>query len=592
MFSKVLIANRGEIAVRVIRACRELGITSVAVYSELDREALHVRLADEAYALGGQTAAESYINADKLIEVIEQSGAEAVHPGYGFFSENADFARRITEAGVAFIGPPPEAIEVMGDKISARHAAERVNVQGVPGTTELIEGPDDVTAFGEEFGYPIAIKAAYGGGGRGMKVVASADEAAAALESAQREALAYFGRDEAYMERYLTKPRHVEVQTISDTHGNHVYLGTRDCSAQRRHQKLIEEAPAPGIDPEIITAMGEAAVAVAAGCNYVNAGTVEFLYQDGEFFYLEMNTRLQVEHPVTELITGVDLVELQLRVAAGEELPFTQDDIQINGHAIECRINAEDPAEGAFLPSPGTLTELDMAAGIGVRWDGGYETGDEVSQFYDNLTGKLCVWGRDRDRAIARMIRALEETTITGVATTIPADLAILSHPDFAAIEHSTKWVEEVLDLTGIGGAAGAPPDADDAEQKVERNVLVEVGGKRFDVKMWIPESEIAASGGGGAAARPRPRRSGGGGGAIAAAGTGAVAVPMQGTIVKVLVEVGQEVEAADTVCVLEAMKMENNIAAGVDGTVTEVKVETGSSVSNGDVVIIITPAE
>ena len=592
MFSKVLIANRGEIAVRVIRACRELGITSVAVYSELDRDALHVRLADEAYALGGQTAAESYINADKLIEVIEQSGAEAVHPGYGFFSENADFARRITEAGVAFIGPPPEAIEVMGDKISARHAAEKEGVHGVPGTTELITGPDDVTAFGEEFGYPIAIKAAYGGGGRGMKVVKSADEAAAALESAQREALAYFGRDEAYMERYLTKPRHVEVQTISDQHGNHVYLATRDCSAQRRHQKLIEEAPAAGIPDSVIAAMGEAAVAVARGCNYTNAGTVEFLYQDGEFFYLEMNTRLQVEHPVTELITGVDLVELQIRVASGEELPFTQDDVTVSGHAIECRINAEDPAEGAFLPSPGRLTKLDVASGIGVRWDGGYETGDEVSQYYDNLTGKLCVWGRNRDRAIARMIRALEETTIEGVATTIPADLAILRHPDFAALEHSTKWVEEVLDLTGVTGGAPAPGDeADDAEPKVERSVDVEVNGKRFAVKMFIPESELAASGGGGAAPRPRPRRSGGGGGA-AAAGTGAVAVPMQGTIVKVLVEVGQEVAATDTVCVLEAMKMENNIAAGVDGTVAEVKVEAGASVSNGDVVIVITPAE
>ena len=592
MFSKVLIANRGEIAVRVIRACRELGITSVAVYSELDRDALHVRLADEAYALGGQTAAESYINADKLIEVIEQSGAEAVHPGYGFFSENADFARRITEAGVAFIGPPPEVIEVMGDKISARHAAEKEGVHGVPGTTELITGPDDVTAFGEEFGYPIAIKAAYGGGGRGMKVVKSADEAAAALESAQREALAYFGRDEAYMERYLTKPRHVEVQTISDQHGNHVYLATRDCSAQRRHQKLIEEAPAAGIPDSVIAAMGEAAVAVARGCNYTNAGTVEFLYQDGEFFYLEMNTRLQVEHPVTELITGVDLVELQIRVASGEELPFTQDDVTVSGHAIECRINAEDPAEGAFLPSPGTLTKLDVASGIGVRWDGGYETGDEVSQYYDNLTGKLCVWGRNRDRAIARMIRALEETTIEGVATTIPADLAILRHPDFAALEHSTKWVEEVLDLTGVTGGAPAPgAETDDAEPKVERSVEVEVNGKRFAVKMFIPESELAASGGGGAAPRPRPRRSGGGGGA-AAAGTGAVAVPMQGTIVKVLVEVGQEVAATDTVCVLEAMKMENNIAAGVDGTVAEVKVEAGASVSNGDVVIVITPGE
>ncbi|HNE74432.1 MAG TPA: biotin carboxylase N-terminal domain-containing protein, partial [Microthrixaceae bacterium] len=414
MFSKVLIANRGEIAVRVIRACREMGITSVAVYSDLDRDALHVRLADEAYALGGQTAAESYIDADKVLDVIERSGAEAVHPGYGFFSENSDFAKRITDMGVAFIGPPPAAIDVMGDKISARLAAEKVGVHGVPGTTDIITDPAQVIAFGDEHGYPIAIKAAYGGGGRGMKVVAGPDEVAAALESAQREALAYFGRDECYMERFLTGPRHVEVQVMCDTHGNAVYLGTRDCSAQRRHQKLIEEAPAAGIPEHIIAQMGEAAVAVAKGCDYVNAGTVEFLYQDEAFYYLEMNTRLQVEHPVTELVTETDLVELQLRVAAGEALPFTQDDVEIRGHAIEVRINAEDVAEGKFLPSPGPITRLKVASGFGVRWDGGYEAGDEISQYYDNLTGKLCVWGRDRHVAIARMIRALEETEIEG----------------------------------------------------------------------------------------------------------------------------------------------------------------------------------
>ena len=593
MFSKVLIANRGEIAVRVIRACREMGISTVAVYSELDRDALHTRLADEAYALGGQTAAESYIDTEKLLDVIRRSGAEAVHPGYGFFSENTDFAKAITDMGVTFIGPGPAAIDVMGDKISARLAAEKVGVLGVPGTTDLITDPQQVKDFGTEFGYPVAIKAAYGGGGRGMKVVAGADEVESALESAKREAKAYFGRDECYMERFLTKPRHVEVQLIADTHGNAVYLGTRDCSAQRRHQKLIEEAPAPGIPQETLTAMGEAAVKVALGCDYVNAGTVEFLYEDGEFFYLEMNTRLQVEHPVTELVTGVDLVELQLRVAAGEPLPFTQDDVRIDGHAIECRINAEDPAEGRFLPSPGPIHKLHVPSGFGTRWDGGYETGDEISQYYDNLLGKLCVWGRTRDIAIARMIRALEEMEVQGIATVIPADLAILKHPDFGAIEHSTNWVETVLDLTGVSGkSAAAAPETDGAEPTVKRDMDVEVNGKRFAVSMYVPESQLApVAAGGGVAAKPRPKR-GGSAGAAAVGGSGKVAVPMQGTIVKVLVETGQTVTAGEPVVVLEAMKMENNVAADVDGTVAEVKVEPGQSVTAGDIVVVIEAAE
>ena len=591
MFSKVLIANRGEIAVRVIRACRELGISTVAVYSDLDRDALHVRLADEAYALGGQTAAESYIDADKILDVIRRSGAEAVHPGYGFFSENSDFAKRITDIGVAFIGPPPAAIDVMGDKISARLAAEKVGVHGVPGTTAIITDPSQIAAFGEEFGYPIAIKAAYGGGGRGMKVVAGPDEVASALESAQRESLAYFGRDECYMERYLTGPRHIEVQIMADTHGNVVYLGTRDCSAQRRHQKLIEEAPAPGIPEAIIAEMGEAACAVARGCDYVNAGTIEFLYENESFYYLEMNTRLQVEHPVTELVTDVDLVELQIRVAAGEALPFTQDEVRIHGHAIECRINAEDVAEGKFLPSPGPLTKLRVASGYGVRWDGGYEQGDEISQYYDNLTGKLCVWGRTRDVAVARMIRALEETEVEGVATTIPADLAILRHPDFSAITHSTKWVEDTLDLTGIGGKSGeAAVDADGAEPKVKRDVDIEVNGKRFAVSLFVPESQLASVPSGAGAAKARPKRGASGGGAGAAAGSGKIAVPMQGTIVKIEVEVGQAVAKGDTIVVLEAMKMENNVASDVDGTVTGVSVETGASVTAGQVVVVIEP--
>ncbi len=579
MFSKVLIANRGEIAVRVIRACRELGITSVAVYSELDRDALHTRLADEAYALGGQTAAESYLNTEAILDIIERSGADAVHPGYGFFSENADFARAITDRGVAFIGPGAEAIEVMGDKISARLAAERVDVHGVPGTTELITDPQMIIDFGTEFGWPVAIKAAYGGGGRGMKVVHNAAEAAPAMESAQREALAYFGRDEIYMERYLTAPRHVEVQILADSHGNCVYLGTRDCSAQRRHQKLIEEAPAAGIDPSIIAAMGEAAVAVAKGCDYVNAGTVEFLYEDGGFYYLEMNTRLQVEHPATELITGVDLVEMQLRIAAGEALPFTQDDVTVSGHSIEIRINAEDPAEGAFLPSPGRITKLATPDGFGTRFDTGYEAGDEISQYYDNLVGKLIVWGRNRDIAIGRAIRALNELIIEGVATTIPADLAILQHPDFRAMTHSTKWVEETLDLTGVKYAAsGAPADTDDL---VRRDTTVEVNGKRFAVTAWVPESV-------GAAAPAKRAKRGGSSGGGSVAGSGKIAVPMQGTIVKVLVEVGDTVEVDQSVVVLEAMKMENNIAADKAGTVTDVKVAVGDTVGAGDIVVVI----
>ena len=581
MFSKVLIANRGEIAVRIIRACREQGVATIAVYSDVDHDALHVRLADEAYALGGVTAAESYLNTDTILSIIERSGADAVHPGYGFFSENADFARAITGQGVTFIGPPPEAIEVMGDKISARHAAERVDVASVPGTTDFITDPDEVVAFGAEHGWPVAVKAAYGGGGRGMKVVADADGAADAVESARRESLAYFGRDELYMERYLSAPRHIEVQVLADSHGNAVYLGGRDCSAQRRHQKLIEEAPAPGLSDEVRTAMGEAAVAVARGCDYTNAGTVEFLFEDGEFWYLEMNTRLQVEHPVTELVTGLDLVEQQLRIAAGEPLAFTQDDVEIRGHAIEVRINAEDPAGGAFLPSPGRITTLKAPDGFGVRFDTGFEAGDEVSQFYDNLIGKLVVWGADRDTAIRRMLRALGELDVRGVATTAPADVAILEHPDFVAATHSTKWVEETLDLSGVGAASPAD-DIDAPPGSVRRDTTVEVDGRRIEVSMWVPDPAKVGTLGG------RPRRASAGPNASGGVGNGQVAVPMQGTIVKVLAAVGDAVEAGDTVCVLEAMKMENNVAADIAGTVTEVKVAVGDSVGSGDIVVVI----
>jgi len=587
VLKKILIANRGEIAVRVIRACQEMGIATVAVYSDLDRDALHVRLADEAYALGGTTAAESYLNTELILDVIERSGADGVHPGYGFFSENTDFARAITERGVTFIGPPPGAIEIMGDKVSSRIAAQAAGVNGVPGTTEFLNDASEVIAFGKTHGWPVAIKAAYGGGGRGMRVVRSEDEAAEAFDSARSEALKGFGRDECYVERYLTWPRHIEMQIIGDTHGNCVWIAERDCSAQRRHQKLVEESPAPNFPAEVRQAMGEAAVTVAKACGYFNAGTVEFLYQDGEFYFLEMNTRLQVEHPVTEMVSGIDLVAEQIRVASGLPLSFTQESIELSGHAIEIRINAEDPAQGKFLPSPGHITTLVPPAGFGTRWDGGYESGDTVSQYYDNLVGKLICWGSDRETAIRRTIRALREFRIDGIATTIPADLAILEHQDFVDGKHSTKWVEDTLDLSTVGSTATVAEG--ETEAKVQRDVDVEVNGKRFSVKVFVPESQAGAVVAGGAAGgASRPRRSGGGGGAGAGGGSGAVAVPMQGTIVKVLVEVGQEVEAGATVCVLEAMKMENNITADKAGTVKEIKVAPGDSVGSGDVVVVI----
>ena len=588
MLTKILIANRGEIAVRVIRAARDLGIKTVAVYSELDRDALHVRRADEAYALGGQTAAESYLNTEAILRAIEDSGADGVHPGYGFFSENADFARAIAAKGVTFIGPPPEAIDEMGDKVSSRRAAQRGGAPIVPGTTEFAKSADEILAFGAEHGYPLVIKAAYGGGGRGMKVVMSADEVQAAMESAKRESKAFFGRDEIYIERYLTWPRHVEVQIVGDQHGDVVWISTRDCSAQRRHQKLIEEAPAVNLGPGVEAAMGEAAIKAAKAVGYYNAGTVEFIYQDGEFFFLEMNTRLQVEHPVTEAITGIDLVEWQIRVASGEPLPMTQEQVAacIRGHGIEVRINAENPAGGKFLPSPGTLTKMVAPNGFGLRFDAGYQTGDTISQYYDNLIGKLIVWGKDRPTAIARTIRALEELVVEGVATTIPADIAILSHPDFQAMEHSTKWVEERLDLSDVEPPRPPEPADDQAPELVQRTTTVEVNGKRFEVKMWVPDAPAVAVGGAAKVARKAPRSSTGSG--AAAVGSGNVEVPMQGTIVKVLVELGQAVEVGQAVVVLEAMKMENQIAADKAGTVKEIKVKAGDTVGAGDVVVVI----
>ncbi|HEX6310390.1 MAG TPA: biotin/lipoyl-containing protein, partial [Acidimicrobiia bacterium] len=528
--------------------------------------------------------------------VIRRSGADGVHPGYGFFAENADFAYAVTAAGAVWIGPPPEAIEVMGDKISSRKAAAAAGVESVPGTLDPASSADEIVAFGEEHGWPVAVKAAHGGGGKGMKVVNGPDDAQAAFDSATREATAYFGRPEVYLERYLTRPRHIEIQVFCDAHGNAVSLGERDCSTQRRHQKLIEESPAPDITDEIRTAMGRAAVKVARGCGYVNAGTVECLYEDGEFWFLEMNTRLQVEHCVTEMVTSLDLVAEQLRVAAGEPLSFTQDSIERHGHSIECRINAEDPTKN-FLPSPGTITRLRVPAGPGVRWDGGYDEGDTISQYYDNLVGKLVVWAPDREGARRRMLRALRELEIAGIHTTAPAHAALLAHDDFANGDHSTKWVEEDFDASAFAAAAGsaAPAVAAPAEGAAtgegaaplhEQTVPVEVDGKRFSVRVWLPEMAAGGTGGGEGgnrrASRPRPVATGG------AAGGGTISAPMQGTIVKVLVSEGDAVEPGQALLVLEAMKMENHINAELGGTVKELRVSAGDTVGTGDVLVVI----
>jgi acetyl-CoA/propionyl-CoA carboxylase biotin carboxyl carrier protein len=583
VLKKVLIANRGEIAVRVMRTCREMGIATVAVYSDLDRDALHVRLADEAYALGGASATESYLNTPVILDIIRRSGADSVHPGYGFYSENTDFARAITELGVTFIGPPPEAIEVMGDKISSRLAVEKAGVAGVPGRSKTLHSPEEIVAFGDEVGWPVAIKAAFGGGGRGMKVVHGPDEAADALESAQRESLNYFGRSECYLEKYLTWPRHIEMQVLADSHDNVLWLGERDCSAQRRHQKLIEEAPAPNFPDDVRRAMGEAAVKVSRACGYVNAGTVEFMYQDGEFFFLEMNTRLQVEHPITEWVTGLDLVEWQLRIASGEEITFQQDDIEPSGHAIEVRINAEDPAGGRFSPSPGTITRFDQPSGPGVRLDAGYMQGDTVSQYYDNLIAKLAVWAPNREKARHRLLRAIEETVIEGVATTLPADVVILTDEKFVNATHSTNWVETELDFSALPSYGHAPVSV--GEGTIRKDVTAEVNGRRVNVALWMPESgDDVITRPHSTAAKPLRQHHAG----VVGNGSGTVSVPMQGTIVKVSVEVGQEVQAGETIVILEAMKMENSVNAEKTGVVKSVKVKAGDSVSAGDVVAVI----
>jgi acetyl-CoA/propionyl-CoA carboxylase biotin carboxyl carrier protein len=578
----VLVANRGEIAIRVIRAARELGLRTIAVYSELDRNALHVKLADEAWNIGPAPAGESYLNVDRILEVAQSAGASAVHPGYGFLAENATFAQAVLDAGLIWVGPPPTAISTMGDKIASRVAVSAAGVAAVPGTQEPLASAEEVKEFADSHGYPIAIKAAHGGGGKGLRVVYAEEDLTTAFDAAQREADAYFSRPEVYVEKYLEQPRHIEAQIICDAHGNVVFVGERDCSAQRRHQKLVEETPAPGLNNEHRAQIAEAAIAVAKATDYVSAGTIEFLMsQDGEFYFLEMNTRIQVEHTITEAVTGIDLVKEQLRIAAGEPLSF--EDTEPRGHAIEFRINAEDPARG-FMPNPGTIIEYREPGGPGVRVDSGVDAGSDISQYYDNLIAKLVVWGRDRDEAIARGKTALESFEITGLATTIPAHLAILETDEFRAGTYSTRFVEEQLDFSGLEQEVA--PHLPTEEELDERSITVEVGGRRFQVRYWAPVMAAPTSGGQKAAPRRRPpkleRRAG------PSDDSGVVTAPMQGTIVKLHKAAGEPVKEGDPLCVLEAMKMENEIKSTKDGEIIDLRVQTGDTVASGAVLMVI----
>ncbi|QSR28796.1 carbamoyl phosphate synthase [Nocardioides aromaticivorans] len=600
MFSKVLIANRGEIAVRVIRTCRELGIASVAVHSDPDAASLHVRVADESVLLPGTSPADTYLDIAKVIEAARSTGAEAIHPGYGFLAENAEFAAAVEAAGLVFIGPPAAAIDVMGEKVAAREVAESANVPQVPGSAGAIETVEEVLAFGEQHGYPIAIKASYGGGGRGMRTVQTAADVADALESAQREAKAAFGRGDVYLERYIENARHVEVQLFADSHDNVVWLGDRDCSVQRRHQKVVEEAPAPGLSAELREAMGEASVRLARKVGYRGAGTVEFLVEtDPErFYFLEMNTRIQVEHPVTEMTLGLDLIREQLQVAAGEPLSIPSSGPEPRGHAIEVRVNAEDVAGGAFRPSPGPIVALNVPDRAGVRFDGGYEAGDEVLPYYDSLIGKLVVWAPTRDHAIDRALAAIAELQLTGVPTTLPAAAVIMDHPDFRKMAIGTRWLENSIDLASLLPAApaeGAEAEAGDEDEDYDRQE-VWVGGRRYVIPLAsagaVPAAvaeSVAASPSGGA--RPSGNRKAGRGGARKAAGSGLVTSPMQGTVIKVNVAEGQDVAEGDIVAVMEAMKMENPLRATVAGTVTSVEAKPGDVVAAGTTIVQIAPA-
>jgi acetyl-CoA/propionyl-CoA carboxylase, biotin carboxylase, biotin carboxyl carrier protein len=573
MLDPILVANRGEIAWRVLRACRERDLSTVAVYSEVDRDAPWLAAADEAYLLGPAAPSESYLSTERILAVAERAGARAVHPGYGFLSENADFAAAVTDAGLTWVGPPPAAITAMGDKLSARAAAEAAGCPVVPGTMEPTDDPAVVAAFAETHGYPVAIKAAYGGGGRGLKVVRAPEELADALEGAQREAVASFGRGEVYVERYLSRPRHIEIQVLADAHGNVVHLGERDCSTQRRHQKLIEESPAPGLTESLRDAMGTAAIRVAREVGYVGAGTAEFLVEDGHFFFLEMNTRLQVEHPVTELVTGHDLVGWQLRVAAGEPLDFAQDEVVLRGHAIEARINAEHVAAG-FAPSPGLITGWRPASGPGVRVDAGVDTGWEIPRDYDSLVAKLIAYGADRDEARRRLARACDEFVVEGVPTTLDFHRFALRHDDFVAGAVSTISVEREWDLSPI--PAADPPVQGGGPRRASRSLTMEVEGRLLHVDVFEPETEQ----------RQRRRRTTSD--AAVTGGPGRLTAPMQGTIVKTMVDEGDEVVAGDLVVVLEAMKMENHVTADRDGTVTALHASPGETVNAGALLAVI----
>ena len=563
-FRSVLVANRGEIAVRVLRACREQGLVGVAVYSDPDAGALHVREADLAVGIGGARVTDSYLDAGKLLAAASEAGAEAVHPGYGLLSENAGFARAVEAAGLVWVGPPADAIEQMGDKLAARRAVLAAGVEPVPGTTEVVRDAAAVVAFGEAHGWPVAIKAAAGGGGRGIRVVQRPDQAADALAAASREAEAAFGSGACYLERFFERPRHVEVQVLADAHGGIVHLGERDCSVQRRHQKLIEETPSPGLPAETRERLLSSAVAVAKACGYVGAGTVELLWDPatGGAWFLEMNTRLQVEHPITEAVTGVDLVAAQLRVAAGEPLDLTQERVGFRGHAIECRINAEDPGNG-FLPSPGTIGRLRWPGGPGVRVDAGYQSGDVVPPFYDDLLGKVVAWGRDRDEAIARMLGALDDLEVAGVPTTAPALRRVLASDTFRAGGHWTTWLEESSVLEGL-----APWEPVTAGPGAEPDFTVTVDGTAYPVRLYRHRPSALAA------------RSG------AATAEGRVPSPLAGTLSRLEVAVGDEVAEGDLLAVVEAMKMETPVRAPFGGTVIAVPSPVGGPVAAGETIV------
>jgi len=585
-FSKILVANRGEIAIRIFRTLRELGIGTVAVYSEADRGSLHVASADEAYLIGPGPAPESYLNQERLLETARRAGAEAVHPGYGFLAENADFARACEAAGLVWIGPPAEAIDVMGSKTAAREAMHAAGVPIVPGTTTPVESAEDVRRLGEELGWPIAIKASSGGGGKGLKVVPGPDDAERAYESAQREGEAYFSDPDVYVERYLEGPRHFEIQILADAHGNVIHLGERDCTIQRRHQKLVEETPSPAVGDELRERIGRLGIEAALAVGYRSAGTIEgLLDRDGNYFFLEMNTRIQVEHTVTELVTGLDLVREQVLIAAGEPLSLSQDDVRLTGHAIECRINAEDPSNG-FLPSPGRITSYREPAGPGVRVDSGVTLGSEVVGLYDPLIAKLVVHGVDRDHAQRRMLRALDEYEVGGVTTLLGFHRALLEHPCFVAGEtchgvvESDELAERADQLSHQQTTLAAAPDG----RLRERVSSVELDGRLYEVKALVPEPPFAEL------ARRRRERTGRG--AHHGAAKDAVVTPMQGTVLAVEVAEGDEVRAGQVVCIVEAMKMENEITAHRDGIVTELSVEPGQAVTTGQVVCVVAQGE